>query len=107
MPLVWAGLGELAVFKVTIDSFHAHWNAAELEDKKMLSSSFEFYFVLQFSCIPVCVKKVYSLGKGNIAADALSQMPSDKTANMQTYAEIVPRDVLQVVACRAESQDQN
>ena len=59
------------------------------------------------SCIPVCVKRVYSLGKGNIAADALSRMPSDKTANMETYAEIVPRDVLQVVARTAESQDQN
>ena len=107
MPLVWADLGELAVFKVTIDPFHAHWNAAELEDKTMRCSSFEFYFVLQFSCIPVCVKRVYLLGKSNIAADALSRMPSDKTANMETHAEIVPRDVLQVVACTAESQDQN
>ena len=33
-------------------------------------------------------------------------MPSDDTAYMETYAKIVPQDVLQVVACTAESQDQ-
>ena len=43
-----------------INPFHAHWNAAKLEDKTMRSSSFEFGFVLQFRCIPVYVKRVYS-----------------------------------------------
>ena len=39
--------------------FHAQRNKAELEDKPMRSKSFEFCFVLQFSCIPVCLKGVY------------------------------------------------
>ena len=48
----------------------------------------------------------YRPGRANIDADALSRMPFDDMADMKTYTEIVPQDVLQAVACPAKSQDQ-
>ena len=42
---------QVCVFLFSIDPFHAYWNAAELEDKTMRSSSFENWNAL--FCPPV------------------------------------------------------
>ena len=48
----------------------------------------------------------YRPGKTNIDADTLSRIHSDDTAYVEMCMEMVPKDVLQAVACSAKSQDQ-
>ena len=48
----------------------------------------------------------HQTGKGNYDANVLSRMLSDDMTCMKTYTEIVPKEVLQAVACSEKSQDQ-